>query len=53
MFIIRTFRQVRQNCEGQAVEDNITRLYYLNARYYDSSMGRFISQDSYRGELND
>lgn len=25
----------------------------MNARYYDSSVGRFISQDSYRGEMDD
>jgi len=30
-----------------------TLLYYLNARYYDPATGRFISQDTYRGETND
>ncbi|WP_208324359.1 RHS repeat domain-containing protein, partial [Orenia marismortui] len=26
-------------------------LYYYGARYYDSEIGRFITEDSYRGEL--
>ena len=25
----------------------------MNARYYDPANGRFISQDTYRGELDD
>jgi len=33
-----------------AVIDEETRLYYMNARYYDPETGRFISQDTYRGE---
>jgi RHS repeat-associated protein len=32
--------------------DDETGLYYLRARYYDPSMGRFISEDTYEGELN-
>lgn len=28
-------------------------LYYLNARYYDPKIARFITEDSYRGEIND
>ncbi len=36
-----------------AVYDNSTGLYYMNARYYDSEIGRFITQDTYRGEKND
>mgnify|MGYP006286640597 CR=1 FL=1 len=27
-------------------------LYYYGARYYDPSAGRFITEDTYRGELN-
>lgn len=27
-------------------------LYYLRARYYDSHLGRFISEDSYSGKVN-
>lgn len=33
--------------------DEETKLYYLNARYYDSTIARFISEDSYTGEKND
>ena len=33
-----------------AVIDPETGLYYMNARYYDPQTGRFISQDSYRGD---
>ncbi len=29
-----------------------TGLYYYNARWYDSEIGRFISEDTYQGELN-
>ncbi len=35
-----------------AVCDESTGLLYLSARYYDAQNGRFISQDSYRGEIN-
>lgn len=31
--------------------DEETGLYYLRARYYDPSMGRFINKDTYEGEL--
>lgn len=40
-------------CYTGAVYDDTTGLYYMNARYYDPENGRFISQDTYRGELND
>jgi len=33
-----------------AVIDEETDLYYMNARYYDPATGRFISEDSYRGD---
>ena len=33
--------------------DEETDLYYLNARYYDSKIARFMSEDTYRGEAND
>ena len=32
-----------------AISDDNTGLYYMNARYYNSETGRFISQDSYKG----
>ena len=40
-------------CYTGAVYDKDTGLYYMNARYYDAVTGRFISQDSYRGEIED
>lgn len=33
--------------------DEETGLYYLNARYYDSKIARFLSEDTYRGDPND
>jgi RHS repeat-associated protein len=35
------------------VYDNSTGLHYAKARYYDPTVGRFISEDSYRGDIND
>ena len=40
-------------CYTGAIYDKETGLYYMNARYYDPEDGRFISQDSFRGEVND
>ncbi|CAI6082969.1 hypothetical protein PAECIP112173_03744 [Paenibacillus sp. JJ-100] len=31
--------------------DDVTELQYLRARWYDPSVGRFISEDTYEGEL--
>ena len=42
-----------QICYTGGIYDKETELYYLNARYYDPAIGRFISQDTYRGEMND
>ena len=36
-----------------AVYDELTGLYYMNARYYDSGTGRFLLQDSFRGDAKD
>ncbi len=33
-----------------AIYDDTTSLLYLNARFYDPATGRFISQDTYRGD---
>ncbi len=32
---------------------SVTGLYYLGARYYDPTIGRFITEDSYEGDDND
>ncbi|SHM88022.1 RHS repeat-associated core domain-containing protein [Anaerosporobacter mobilis DSM 15930] len=37
---------------GHVYEES-TGLYYAKARYYDAEIGRFVSEDSYRGEAND
>ncbi|MFR5271648.1 MAG: RHS repeat domain-containing protein [Intestinibacter bartlettii] len=34
------------------IYDESTSLYYLNARYYNPEDARFITQDTYRGEVN-
>lgn len=33
--------------------DDESGLYYLNSRYYDPKIARFITEDTYRGEPND
>jgi len=33
--------------------DEETGLYYLNARYYDPKIARFLSEDTYRGTPDD
>ena len=35
------------------IYDQSTSLYYLNARYYNPEDARFITQDTYRGEINE
>ena len=44
-----------KNCYRYCGEqfDESTGLYYLRARYMDTSTGRFISQDTYQGTIND
>ncbi len=42
-----------QICYTGGIYDESTELYYLNARYYDPATGRFISQDTYRGAVDD
>ena len=39
-------------CYTGGIYDVSTGLYYLNVRYYDPRNGRFITQDTYRGEVN-
>jgi len=33
--------------------DEESGLYYVNARYYDSTMARFLTEDTYRGSMTD
>nr|WP_294688476.1 RHS repeat-associated core domain-containing protein [uncultured Anaerostipes sp.] len=40
-------------CYTAGIYDQSTGLYYLNARYYDPEDGRFVTEDSYRGETNE
>ena len=35
------------------VYDGSTGLHYAKARYYDPAAGRFISEDAYKGDIND
>ena len=37
-------------CYTGGIYDQSTGLYYLNARYYNPKDGRFLTEDSYRGE---
>ncbi len=37
--------------EGEYLDAD-TGLYYLHARYYDPSIGRFINEDTYEGQIN-
>ena len=38
-------------CYTGGIYDHSTGLYYLNARYYNPEDGRFMTEDSYRGEI--
>ena len=40
-------------CYTGGIYDESTGLYYLNARYNDPENGRFLTEDTYRGEVND
>ena len=40
-------------CYTGGIYDETTGLYYLNARYYDPESGRFLTEDTYRGELKE
>lgn len=40
-------------CYTGQIYDRSSGLYYYNARYYDPQNGRFITQDTYRGENTD
>ena len=37
-------------CYTGGIYDQTTGLYYLNARYYDPEDGRFLTEDTYRGD---
>ncbi|NUU62890.1 hypothetical protein HPT30_21305 [Paenibacillus sp. JW14] len=32
--------------------DEKTGLYYLRARYYDPSIGQFLNEDTYKGQID-
>ena len=38
-------------CYTGGIYDQSTELYYLNARYYNPEDGRFMTENSYRGEI--
>ena len=40
-------------CYTGQIRDKETGLHYCNARYYDPKYGRFLTQDTYRGEQTD
>ncbi len=40
-------------CYTGGIYDWSTGQYYLNARYYDPETGRFLSEDTYRGDVNE
>ncbi len=40
-------------CYTGGIYDWASGQYYLNARYYDPEIGRFLSEDTYRGDVND
>ncbi|MBE5925969.1 MAG: hypothetical protein E7270_03300 [Lachnospiraceae bacterium] len=42
-----------QICYTGGVYDELTKLYYLNSRYYNPETGEFMSQDSVRGNADD
>ncbi|WP_207727566.1 RHS repeat-associated core domain-containing protein, partial [Anaerostipes hominis (ex Liu et al. 2021)] len=42
-----------ETCYTGGRYDETTGLYYLNARYYNPEDGRFLSEDTYRGETNE
>jgi RHS repeat-associated protein len=39
-------------CYTGGIYDLNSGQYYLNSRYYDPQQGRFLSEDTYRGEMN-
>ena len=41
---------IRDSCYTGQVYDQSTGLYYYNARFYNPEDGRFLTQDTYRGE---
>ena len=40
-------------CYTGGIYDSTTGLYYLNARYYNPEDGRFLTEDTYRGETKE
>lgn len=40
----------KEVCYTGGIYDQSTGLYYLNARYYNPEDGRFMTEDTYRGD---
>jgi RHS repeat-associated protein len=48
-----TFDCSRSYITAGELNDSVTGLYVFGSRYYDPSIGRFVTQDSYAGILSD
>lgn len=50
--IIGNINFYNEICYSSSIYDSLSKLYYLNARYYTPDDSRFITKDTYRGELD-
>lgn len=51
--VVKDAKNANEICYTGSVWDAATGLYYLSSRYMDPENGRFLSQDTYRGEADD